>query len=74
MDRGAWQTTQSMGLQRVGHDLATEQQQILLYQLAAPLKSCRPKGIGVPPGLRRARLLLEGLHAHFPGPGFVLLS
>jgi len=26
MDRGTWQL-QSMGLQRVGHDLATEQQQ-----------------------------------------------
>ena len=27
MDRGAWQALQSMGLQRVGHDLVTKQQQ-----------------------------------------------
>ena len=27
-DRGALRATQSMGLQRVGHDLATEQQQL----------------------------------------------
>jgi len=26
-DRGAWQATQSRGSQRIGHDLATEQQQ-----------------------------------------------
>ena len=25
-DRGAWQATQSMGLQRVGHKLVTKQQ------------------------------------------------
>ena len=29
-DRGAWNTAVSMGSQRVGHDLATEQQQIYL--------------------------------------------
>ena len=28
MDREAWHAIQSMGLQRIGHDLATEQQQI----------------------------------------------
>ena len=27
MDKGVWQATQSMGLQRVGHNLATKQQQ-----------------------------------------------
>ena len=27
MDRGAWQATQSMGSQRVRHNLATKQQQ-----------------------------------------------
>ena len=26
MDRGAWQSTQSMGLQRIGHELVTKQQ------------------------------------------------
>ena len=27
MDRGAWQAVQSLGSQRVGHDLADKQQQ-----------------------------------------------
>ena len=27
VDKGVWQATQSMGLQRVGHNLATKQQQ-----------------------------------------------
>ena len=38
MDRGAWRTTQSMGLQRVGHDLATVQQQILFISACCPQK------------------------------------
>ena len=33
MDRGTWQATYSpWGLKRVGHDLATKQQQLLVHQ------------------------------------------
>ena len=31
MDRGAWQATEQWGLKRVGHNLATKQQQQYMY-------------------------------------------
>ena len=53
MDRGAWQAT-PIGLQRVGHDLATKQQTGLDFNL----KSCDPMDSGSSVhGISQAKIL-----------------
>ena len=54
MDRGAWQATQSMGSQRVGHDLATEQSEKPHF-----LKMRQNKAAG-PPSSREPALVWGG--------------
>ena len=58
MDRGAWQATYSpWGLKRVGHDLATKQQQLLVHQR---FWSMELRHSLVVKGILRAALLLYG--------------
>ena len=52
MDRGAWQSTQSMGLQRVGHKLVTKQQNMglgLPWWLSDKEYACQCRRCGFDP-------------------------
>ena len=83
MDGGAWRATQSMELQRVGHDLATEHHhQILFISVCCPKTVADPRALVYPRGRGEhvhswrgfvptvlALALARFLSACWPGPG-----